>query len=257
MKASLKRRDYRSYFGTKGELLQTIGQAVAVTGILAYFFYRSPWALLPLSAVGAVYFHRSRQKKAEKARQELTIQFKECILSVAASLKAGYSIENAFLESRLDMCLLYGEDSMIYSELELIRRGLVINITLEEQLKDLAQRSGCQEILQFAQVFSIAKRNGGNITQIIAASAEVIGRQIESKEEMRTLLSGREMEQNIMKAMPFGILLYIGSCNPGYFDVLYHNWQGISIMSACLAIYLGACLLGDYIIRGIFMELCS
>ena len=255
MKVSLKRRDYHKYLWKSGELPAAVGKSAVVVGTLAYFFYRSVWSLFPLSVVGVAFFYNLRQQKINAAREELTIQFKECILSVSSALKAGYAVENAFLESRADMLVLYGEDSMIYSELELIRRGLVINITLEEQLMDLADRSGCVEIAQFAQVFVIAKRNGGNIPEIIRASSELIGRRIAARQEMLTLLSGRKMEQNIMKLMPFGILFYVGVSNPGYFDVLYHNWQGVAIMTVCLVVYLGACVLGDYILKRISREI--
>ncbi len=182
-------------------------------------------------------------------------QFKECILSVAASLKAGYAVENAFLESRSDMRMLYGEDSMIYAELEGIRRGLVINITMEELLEDFAARSASDDIMQFAQVFIIAKKSGGNLSEIIQTTAVLIGRKIDAKQEIRTLLSGRQMEQTIMKLMPFGILLYIGVSYPGYFDTLYHNWQGVAIMTGCLAVYLAAYVIGDKILQKIAMEM--
>ena len=45
-------------------------------------------------------------------REELASQFRECILSVATLLQAGYSVENAFLECRQDMALMYGEESI-------------------------------------------------------------------------------------------------------------------------------------------------
>lgn len=251
MKTNLRRRDYHKYPWKKAELVWAVVQSLAVTGFLAYFFYRSVWALLPLSAVGVFFFRRIEKQKIALAKEELTVQFKECILSVAASLKAGYAVENAFMESKSDMLLLYGADSVIYEELELIRRGLVLNISLEEQLLELAERSDCKEITQFAQVFAIAKRNGGNLPEIIRNSSELIGQRIAAKQEITALLGGRKMEQNIMKLMPFGILLYVGTANPGYFDVLYHNWQGEAIMTGCMVAYLAACMMGDMIMEQI------
>lgn len=218
-----------------------------MVGVLAFFFYRSALASIPLAVVGYLFFCQIKRRKIEHCKKELVCQFKECILSVSASLKAGYAIENAILESRSDMQLLYGENSLIYEELELIRRGLIINISLEEQLMDLAIRSGCEEIRQFAQVFSIARKNGGNIPEIIQVSVDLIGQRIEVRQELLTMLSGRKMEQNIMKWMPFGILGYISISNPGYFDSLYHNWQGAAIMTGCLGIYLAGYALGENI----------
>lgn len=232
-----------------------MGESAAVVCFLAYFFYRSFLAVLPLSIIGFVFFRSLAVRKRERCVEELTLQFKECILSVAASLKAGYAVENAFMESRSDMCLLYGENSLINQELELIRRGLVINIALEEQLMDLAERSDSEEIGQFAQIFSIAKRSGGSIPEIIRVSSELIGQKIDAEQEICTLLSGRQMEQNIMKLMPFGILAYIGLSYPGYFDSLYHNWQGAAIMTGCLGMYLTAYVLGERIMSKIREEM--
>lgn len=208
-----------------------------------------------MGVIGILFFREKEYQKCENCREELTIQFKECILSVATSLKAGYAVENAFVESREDMRMLYGETSLIYQELEIIRKGLIINISLEELLANLAKRSGSEEITQFAQVFTIAKRNGGSMPEIIRSSTELISRRIDAKYEMRTLLSGRRMEQNIMKLMPFVILGYIGVSYPGYFAPLYHNLQGILIMTVCLLIYLGAYVMGEKILKKIEVEL--
>lgn len=255
MKESLKRRDYHKCMWTRRELIAAVGKAILLVGFLSCFFYRSVIATLPLSIVGVLYFRMQAGKKQNQSRELLTVQFKECILSVSASLKAGYAVENAFLESRADMSLLYGEDSYIYQELELIRRGLVINVTLEEQLIDLAARSGSEEITQFVTVFSVARRSGGSLPEIIKASSELIGQRIDVRQELWTMLSGRQMEHNIMRLMPFGVVGYIGLSYPGYFDMLYHNWQGVAIMTACLGIYLGAYMLGERILQRISREM--
>lgn len=255
MKTSLKQRDYNKYVWGKGELAASILLSAAVTLFFSAFFYRSAIAALPLSAIGIVCFASLRRKKVEKAKEALTVQFRECILAVSASLQAGYSVENAFRECRQDMALLYGEKSLICGELDYIRRGLDINIVLEELLTDLADRSGSPEIREFVQIFVLAKRNGGSMPEIIRGSASIIGRKIELQQEIATMLSGRQMEQNIMKLMPFGILLYIGIANRGYFDVLYHNWRGVALMTGCLGVYLLAYGMGEHIMSTIRLEM--
>ena len=255
MKKSLKRQDYHDYVWKRGERARTLFLCIGVTGVLSYFFYRSFLALLPLSVIGAAAFFLIRRQKLEKAKEALAGQFRECILAVATSLQAGYSVENAFLECRQDMALMYGEEAPICQELKLIKRGLNINIPLEGLLVDMARRSGCEEIGQFAQIFALAKRNGGNMAQIIRNSAGQIGGRIELRQEIRLLLGGKKMELTIMKIMPFGILLYIDMGNPGYFDTLYHNVVGISVMTGCLLLYLGAYLLGEHIMKGIMADM--
>lgn len=251
MRTSSRQRDYRFYQWKRGEKIWTIFLCAAATGFLAYFFYRSLWAVIPLAGIGVYLFRAVQRRKAKKAREELAEQFRECILSVVSSLQAGYSVENAFLEAEKDMELLYGKPSLIGEELEFVRRGLHINITLEELLADIAGRSGCSEIGEFAQIFALAKRNGGNMTEIIKNSAGQIGRRMELRQEVQVLLGGKQMEFMIMKLMPFGILLYIGIGNPGYFEPLYHNLFGVIVMTGCLAVYSAAHLLGESVMEKI------
>ena len=69
-----------------------------------------------------------------------------------------------------------------------------------------------------------------------------------TREEIAAALSGRRMEQNIMKIMPFGILAYVGMSSPGYFDPLYGNITGTAIMTGLMILYLSAFYLGDRIL---------
>ena len=193
--------------------------------LLACFFYRSAWAVLPLSPVGVVCFLELRRGRCRRAREELLSQFRECILSVSSSLQAGYSVENAFLESERDMLQMFGKESAVCRELRLIR------------------------IEQFAEVFFIARRSGGDLPGIIGRSAELIGGRIDLRRELDTLLGGKRMELAIMKAMPFAVMLYIELATPGYFDALYCNFTGILVMTGCLAAYLGAYAAGEAVLR--------
>lgn len=255
MKENLRRPDYHKSFQNRGDFSRTVLQTSAVILFFAWFFYRSLWAVPVLLPLGVLYFRRCAELQCRKNRQELTMQFKECILSVAGSLRTGYALENAFLESREDIRMLYGEQSFMYRELELIRRGMILNITLEELITDLAARSGIEEIRQFSTILNIAKRGGGNVTQIIRATAESIGNKVETMQEMLTMLQGRRLEQKVMEIMPFGITFYIACTYPGYFGTFYHNTKGILLMSGCLTAYVGAYLLGEKILDRIEEEL--
>lgn len=223
--------------------------AMTVTIFLSCFFYRSLWTLPLLAPAGIVFYRKRYRQKGARQREELCVQFRECILAVSTLLAAGYSVENAFLECAGDMEQMYGGDSLICGELRSIRRGLHINISLEEMLTDFGERSHCEEILQFAEVFAIAKRNGGNLADIIRNTVELIGKKAEVRQEVDTLLAGRKMELGIMKAMPFAIMTYISVTNQGFFDPLYERLTGRLVMTGCLLAYIGAYLIGDLLLE--------
>ena len=251
MKISLKRQGLHK----DGSVWWILILSVAAVFFLAFFFYRSLWAVLPLTGVGMLCFRNLWKKNRLQKKQELSAQFRECILSVSTMLQAGYSAENAFIECRNDMVMLFGEEARICRELRQVQRGLHINISLEELLADMARRTKCEDILQFAQIFGLAKRNGGNMYEIIRNSAGLIGRKIELRQEMRTLLSGKKMELTMMRVMPFGILFYVELGSPGYFRVLYYNLKGILMMTGCLAMYLSAYALGERVLNGLWEKM--
>ncbi len=243
-----EKRDYSRHLWNRKELIAEGMKCAVIVLVLSVYFYKSLWAVVPLCGIGVWYWKRDCGRKAEQDRHMLLLQFRDMIRSVASAMGAGYSVENAFLESFEDMCRIHGEEAMICRELKLVQRGLVMNLTMEELLEDLGKRSRTEQIQEFAAVFAIARKNGGSMAEVIRSSAELIQRQVDTKEEIRTLTAGRRMEQNIMNVMPFAILTYIGVSSRGYFDALYHNVSGVAIMSVCLGAYLAACRLAEVIL---------
>lgn len=182
----------------------------------------------------------------------MLLQFKECVLSVSASLNAGYAVENAFAESIKDMEIMFGKDCEIVEELSKLCRGLQNNETMETLLQDLAHRSGLEELVEFAEVFAIAKRNSGNIPATIEIYSRIITNKLELQTEIETLLSAKRLEQRVMNIMPFFIVLYLEYTNPGYFNMMYHNILGVGIMTLALVVYMTAYVLSERIFEKAF-----
>lgn len=229
---------------TKSEKVSCSVKAAMVTILAGMFFYRSFAAAFLLSPAG-LYFLRifGRQKEKEK-RQRLRNAFKEAILSVAANLRAGYAVENAFRETLREMEILYGKEAAIYREFYRIVQGLANQISIETLLGQFAKRTKLAEIQEFADVFSIAKRSGGNLAEIIYETAGIISEKIEAEKEIQVLTAAKRLEQNVMFIIPFAIILYVNATSAGYFDILYTTAAGRTVMTVCLGIYGAAYLLG-------------
>ena len=242
-----KRGDSNTALLNKKDRMQCVIEGSMVMGLFAWFFYRSVLALPFLVPVYLIYWCERRKMLVKKRKKEAAVQFKDAILSASSNQKAGYSIENAFQQAYEDMALLYGKESVICKELYIIVAGLKNNIPIENLLYDFGKRSGVEDIIEFSQVFAVAKRSGGNLTEIIERSASVIEDKVETEKEIEVVISARQMEQRIMNVVPFGILLYINAASKGFFNVLYKNAAGIVIMSACMATYVGAVFLSGKI----------
>ncbi|MBO6149484.1 MAG: type II secretion system F family protein [Lachnospiraceae bacterium] len=240
--------NYQVYNFNRQEWCLYILEGIILAAGISYVFYHSFIAFFLL--IPCIYFFIKWVKKnlILKRSLELSLEFREAIISVQSALNAGYSVENAFIEAGRDMEKLYGREGLISREFTILTRRLRSNETLEKILTDLSDRSGIEDIRDFANVFSVAKRGGGDFTSIIRRAADTIGDKIEVRREIDTLMSSKRYENRIMEIVPFAIILYLGFTSPDLISVLYHNVTGIAIMTVCLMLYGFAFYLAERIV---------
>lgn len=241
--------DYAHYTFSRQEIVMYLMIGAAFNAMISWLFYDSiiAWFLmLPLIVLS---LKEKGIQLCRKRKRKLELEFRDVILSVSSNLQAGYSVENAFREAYKDIVLLYGTESVMAGEMRLIFRKLSNNEQLESALLNLAKRSDVQDIRDFADIFSIAKRGGGDMRTIIANTAAIIGDKQEVRREIETVVSEKKLEQQIMKYIPFFIIFYISLTTKGYFESLYHNLLGWIVMTVALLIYMAACKLSDRILQ--------
>jgi tight adherence protein B len=241
--------DYNLYEFSKLEKALYAGEWLLICSVIGWLFYNSIIAIIIMFLFLKFYLEDKKKLLNKKRKKELNIQFKDAISSLSSALSAGYSIENAFVEAYDDLLLIYSKEALITKELYYILRKLEVNETIENLLEDLAKRSGDEDIKSFTEVFSTAKRSGGNFISIIDMTTNSISEKIDVKREIEVILSDKKLEQKIMNVIPILIILYVGSTSQGFFDSLYKNVLGVIIMTICLGIYGLAYLLGRKIVE--------
>ena len=126
-----------------------------------------------------------------------------------------------------------------------LERKLQLGTTVEAAFSQWAKEARCDEIREFAEVLSIAKRTGGGVRQMIDNTERVIRDKQETMRYIRSVLHSREYEAKVMKCMPFAMLLYLRMFMPDYLTPLYHNTVGVCIMSVVLMVYFVLCVVLD------------
>ena len=243
-----KLTDYTSYRLSIGEWLKYGLTGLLLAAIAGYIFYRSTVVGVALSPLAVLYPLYKRHDCKRERDAKLLSQFREGISTLSSSLAAGYSLENAMKEAESEMSLLYGPDSMIVKEFAYINHRTGMNVPVETAWEEFSFRSGLEDIKNFAAVMKVAKKTGGDMTEIITHSADVIGDKIRTEEEIKTMTAGKRFEQKIMNFIPVLIILYIDFTSPGFFDVMYETGTGRIIMTACLVVYIAAILLSRKIL---------
>ena len=209
-----------------------------LTGLTAFVFYRS-WIAAILLLPLCLPIQKRLREGAGMKRQDSNFSAWFRTAEQSHLRQPGFRLP--------EMVFPFGRGAEMTRELRAISAGLDNHIPLVQLLEEFAGRSGIEEIRDFAQVFAIASRNGGNMVQVMEDTAKLLQGRMEIEREIRLLLSSRQLEMRIMEAVPFFIIFYISLTSRGFFDPLYHNPAGTLFMTICLIFYLTACWIGEKI----------
>lgn len=236
----VKLRDYGNYQFHGIDWLEYGFKLLLKGVVICYLFYDSLKAAVILIPFSVLDYKSLKKKKLEGQKQELTLQFKSMIEALTTSLNAGYSLEYSFETAKKDLFLVFDKKAFIFEELDIILSGLKINVPLERLLKDFGERSGIDDIKNFANVVMAAKKSGGNLIRIIQKTVNSIADKIAVEQEIETLISAKKLEERIMMVMPYGIIFYLRMSNGNFLQVLYHNLLGVMLMTAFLILIYAA-----------------
>lgn len=208
--------DYAVYHMQLRETLTGALIGVIVGGAVVHVFFGFfllTVILLPLYlAIGAIVY---RKILLNKRKERLVRQFRDMLEAISSSLGTGRNITDSFEGALQEMISQYGINASIVTELSLIKEGLANNINIEILLKDFAARSHNENIQNFADVFEVANRRGGNLRQIIFETKNVINEKITIEQDIQTLISGKKNELNIMMVMPLIVVNMTKSATGG------------------------------------------
>ncbi len=229
--------DYTSYRLSMKEYIIYGIFGLLIVSVISYLFYHSLIPVMFFLPLSNIYFRQLSHHLYNKRCDKLCRQFKDSLVSLATSLEAGSSIENAIWEAYLEISVLYSQSCYMAVELNSIYNQLKLSIPIEEAFSNLAARTYVDDILTFCEILKIAKRTDGNLVSIIRSTSNTIQEKFDIRREINTNINGKKFEQIIMSLMPIFIILYIKLSSPDFFEPLYGNFAGIAFVTVCLLVY--------------------
>ena len=180
------------------EILLLVVKTGAVLGVLNYFFYREWWAFVLLIPVGVLYFRLECGNLIRKKQDQVREQFTELLRFTVTSLRAGYSVENAFLDSYADLEKLYGERSVICKILRRFAIAWQNHRPFAETWRMVGEELRVTEIREFSEIYETAYHNSGNLSSVMEQTSQIIMEKTELQRELFLLMASRRMELRIM-----------------------------------------------------------
>lgn len=229
--------DYNVYYLTIEDLINGALNASIYSVLISIAFYNSIFVLFISIPIAIIFPFFMKDEYIKKRKDKLLLEFKDFLRILKSFLEASYSVENAFNLSIKELTMLHGKDSMMVKELKAIVSQLKLNKPIDIVFKKFADKTHVEDIIDFSEVFVIAKMHGGNVSKIIGNTINVINDKIEVKIEIETITASKRFEQKLMNLLPFLIIIYMNISSSSFLRPLYTSIEGRLLMTFALLIY--------------------
>lgn len=257
--------NYNVYYMSAREKIMYAVLAFIAGGVVGYAFfgglfknqYGDPTMLTHIvnivefvvfGSITAYLFIPMRTKQLKDNRQRmLRLQFRDMLEALNTSLNAGRNINDSFISAAEDLGNQYEAGAYILNELDVINGGVRNGATMEELLVDFGERSGIDDIKDFANVFEICFQKGGNIKDTVRNTYDIINDKTAVSEDIQTMVAGTQMELNMMLALPVLMVVMMKAMSSD-FAANFATISGFTSELIAIVIFVAAYFIGKKIL---------
>lgn len=189
--------------------LLEISQALALTVFFLTLlpfcvFPGAPWRILlglcfavPAGLLGFQAPRLMVRRLRSRRRERFSLQLLEALPMMSNALRAGFSVTQAFEAVAREL------GPPMKHEISLFLRQLHVGVGFSEALQDMDRRMQCEDLTLVCTAIDIARRSGGNLTEIFDSIVETIRGRLKIRQHVKTLTAQGRLQGIIIGAMPF------------------------------------------------------
>ena len=136
------------------------------------------------------------------------LQLVDALANVSNSLKAGFSLPQAFQLLQDEM------PDPISQEFRMVNQELRLGVSMDVVLSNLVQRVGSSDIDLVSTAISISREVGGNLTEVFDNIANTIRERHKMEGKIQALTAQGKAQAFIICVLPFVMLLMLNYTNP-------------------------------------------
>lgn len=256
--------NYRVYYMSVSEKLMYAIAFFLIGGVVGLIFYGNLFMsdgeatlatyisnVVVFTVVGIIankIFHpMMAESKCKKRKVVLGKQFREFLSSLNSSISSGSNVNMAIQTACEDMESQFGPDAFITREVREMKQGMENNISIYAMMKNFAERSGIDDISDFASVFEICFQKGGDLQKVIRNCYDMMGNKIIIEEEIQTMMTSNKTQQSVMSVVPIGIIAFLRFSSSS-FAASFASPAGVLTMSIAIVIFVASFKYGRKII---------
>lgn len=205
-------------------------------GFFLMMVFYNDYLLAAAGGLGCIFFlPLYKSWLCGKRKQLLETQFRDFLYAVSSSVAAGRQFDRALEDAEQTLLLLYAPTSPLPQELAAINRSIREDREDEAALlKDLALRSGSEDIRDFVDVYVLCRQLGGDMEEVIGNTTKIMTDKMAIRREIHTLTAQKQLEGRIISVMPILVIMGLNVFSPDYLQVLYTTLPGRLIMTIAL-----------------------
>lgn len=186
-----------------------------------------------------LYVGRKRSKRIGKMEQQLP----EVADLIARSLRAGHAFPSTVQMVAEEM------PEPIAGEFRIVADEVNFGISMSEALQRLAKRIPLTDLRYMVVAVLIQRETGGNLAELMTSISFLIRERLKLLGQISTLSAEGKLSGWILGLLPVVICLVLGLINPGYFNLLIDDPDGLSLILTAAGLMLAGALWMRKIIR--------
>lgn len=198
---------------------------LALTGgatLLGYSPVRTLIFAVALTIAGGIgYVARARASRVKR----FLFQLPDALDVIVRSLAAGHPLPVSVALVAREMPDPIGTEFGIMSD------ELTYGTDVDTATRNMAQRTGVQELNLLAISLSVQKGAGGNLAEMLANLADMIRRRLMLKAKIRAISAEGRMTSWFMLLFPFGLYGMLMLIRPDYFDPVWASGYGNIVLA--------------------------
>ncbi len=235
--------DYNHYDLCKKEKLMLIAAMSFFLATIGYLFYRQIFfaLLVPLlykkgEKIAAAYFVHQRKKR-------LLLEFRDFLFSLSTSFSTGRHLTEAMKEAAVYLKGIYGKNCLMDGELQWMIKAIEETGESDQKvLLDFSVRTGLEDIVMMAEVYSACRDTGGDMTKAVNKAAGILTEKINLEMDIQTMISQKRFEGRIITVMPIFMIIFLMCMSPDYLMPMYTSTGGRIVMTGALILNVAAYL---------------
>ena len=169
-----------------------------------------------------------------RRREKFNAQLPEALATMSNALRAGFSIAQAF-----DSVVEQGEKPMS-EEFAILQQQLRVGMSFESALESMSERVGSDDLTLVTTAILIARKTGGNVTEIFDKISETIRGRMRIERKVKTLTAQGRLQGIVVSAMPLFLGLIMTLIKPGLMIPFLTSFTGIlAVLVMCALIFVG------------------